>query len=73
MKDQLKLFKNAGAPNLQKGRLPTKADLIRQALVDAIELYINGTWKLVLDEEPEEDITDLSGEEEEEDENWEDI
>jgi hypothetical protein len=69
----LKLFKNAGAPNLQKGALPTKAGLIRQALVDAIELYTNGIWKLVLDEETETDITDFSGEEYNDEEIWEDI
>ena len=67
----MKLFKNAGAPNLQKGALPTKADLMRQALVDAIELYTNGTWKLT-DEETETDITDCSGEEDEDEENLED-
>ena len=67
----MKLFKNAGAPNLQKGALPTKADLMRQALVDAIELYTNGTWKLT-DEETETDITDYSGEEDEDEENLED-
>ena len=72
LKDQLKLFKNAGAPNLQ-GALPTKADLSRQALVEAIELYTNGTWKLFLDEETETDSTDLSGEEYNDEENWEDI
>ena len=72
LKDQLKLFKNAGAPNLQKGALPTKADFGRQALVDAIELYQNGTWKLDLDE-TETDITDLSEEEYNNEEDWEDI
>ena len=41
---------------------------MHQALVDAIELYKNGTWKLS-DEETETDITDLSGEEEEDEEN----
>jgi hypothetical protein len=74
-KDQLKLFKNAGTPNLQKA-LPTIADCGRQAPVDAIELYADGTWKPALGEETEADITNLSGEQNEEDEdeeNWEDI
>ena len=44
---------------------------MHQVLVDTIELYKNGTWKLA-DEETETDITDLSGEEEEDEENWED-
>jgi hypothetical protein len=71
----LKLFKNAGTPNLQKA-LPTIADCGRQAPVDAIELYADGTWKPALGEETEADITNLSGEQNEEDEdeeNWEDI
>ena len=69
----MKLFKNAGAPNLQKGALPTKANMVRQALVDAIELYTNGTWKLSPDEDTETEITDLSEEEDNDEENWEDI
>ena len=73
LKDQLKLFKNAGAPNLQKGALPTKADAGHQALVDAIELHTNGTWKLALNKEAETDIAELSEEEDENEENWEDI
>ena len=73
LKDQLKLFKSAGAPNLQKGALPTKADFVRQALVDAIELHTSGTWKLESDEEIESDIGDSSEEEYNDEENWEDI
>ena len=73
LKDQLKLFKSTGAPNLQKGALPTKADFVRQALVDAIELHTNGTWKLESDEETESDIGDSSEEEYNDEENWEDI
>jgi len=73
LKDQLKLFKNAGAPNLQKGALPTKVDNIRKALIDAIDLHTNGTWKLVSDEESENGNTDLSEEEEEKEEDWEDM
>jgi hypothetical protein len=84
LKDQLRLFKNEGAPNLQKGPMPTKVADIRQALLDAIDLYTNGTWKLVQDEETETENINLSeeegdeeneeGEEDEEDEedDWED-
>ena len=75
LQDQLKLFKNAGAPNLQHGALPTKADARRQAIVDAIDLHINGSWKLVPDEESETEETDYSEDEEfqEDEEDWEDI
>jgi len=41
--DQIKVFKNAGAPNLQ-GPIPKYADEKRQALVDAVELYKEGVW-----------------------------
>jgi len=70
LKDQLKLFKNAGAPNLKQGALPTKVGDIRKALMDAIDLHINGTWKLVPDEDSETEDTDHS-EEEENEEDWE--
>ena len=73
LKDQLKLFKNAGAPNLQKGALPTKVDNICKILIDAMDLHTNGTWKLVSDEESETGNTDLSEEENENEEDWEDM
>ena len=41
--DQIKVFKDAGAPNLQ-GPIPKYADEKRQALVDAVELYKEGVW-----------------------------
>ena len=41
--DQIKIFKEAGAPNLQ-GALPKLAKDKRQALVDAVELYEKGVW-----------------------------
>jgi hypothetical protein len=41
--DQIKIFKEAGAPNLQ-GSIPKRADDKRQALVDAVELYEGGIW-----------------------------
>jgi len=76
LKDQLKLFKNAGAPNLKQGPLPTKVGDICKALIDAINLHTSGTWKLVQDEESESGNTDMSEEEDEEvedEEDWEDI
>ena len=54
LKDQLKLFKQSGAPNLQTGRQPTLVNDIRKALMDAIDLYVEGSWKLYDDEEIEE-------------------
>jgi hypothetical protein len=41
--DQIKVFKEAGAPNLQ-GALPKLAKDKRQALVDAVDLYEEGVW-----------------------------
>src|SRR6267154_2276310 len=41
--DQIKLFKAAGAPNLQ-GSIPKLADEKRQALVNAVKLYKDGLW-----------------------------
>ena len=76
LKDHLKLFKNEGAPNLQQGALPTKAGDIRKALTDAIDLYNNGIWKIIQNNESETESIDISVEEDEEDEdeeNWEDI
>ena len=41
--DQIKVFKEAGAPNLQ-GAIPKYADDKRQALINAVELYEKGVW-----------------------------
>jgi hypothetical protein len=41
--DQIKIFKEAGAPNLEDG-IPKYANDKRQALVDAVELYEKGVW-----------------------------
>ncbi|EDR07527.1 glutamic acid-rich protein [Laccaria bicolor S238N-H82] len=79
LKDQLRLFKSAGAPNLKQGPMPTKVADIRKALVDAIDLHTNGAWKLIQDEESEGENINLSEEEEDEEdeedeeEGWEDI
>ena len=42
-KHQIKIFKEAGAPNLQ-GTIPKYANDKRQALVNAVELYEEGVW-----------------------------
>ncbi len=44
--DQLKLFKLAGAPNFVGCALPKYADQKREALAEAVDLYLNGTWKI---------------------------
>jgi hypothetical protein len=41
--DQIKIFKEAGAPNLE-GSIPKLANDKRQALVDAVKLYEEGLW-----------------------------
>jgi len=74
LKDQLKLFKNAGAPNLQIGKQPTLVADIRKTLLDAIDLYIGGIWKLIGDEESDGDEAEYSENEvvdDDDDENWE--
>ena len=44
--DQLKLFKLARAPNLVDRALPTIANEKREALSEAVDLYLNGKWKI---------------------------
>ena len=44
--DQLKLFKNAGAPNLVNFASPTIADKKREALSEVVDLYLNSKWKI---------------------------
>ncbi len=41
--DQIKIFKNMGAPILQ-GPIPKYVKDKKQALVDAVELYDKGVW-----------------------------
>ncbi|KAF8814580.1 hypothetical protein BYT27DRAFT_7219796 [Phlegmacium glaucopus] len=63
----LKVFENAGAPNLMTAKLPTKVADIWKALSDAIDLYEDGKWLL------ESDTEEGSDDSEEEDESgWED-
>ena len=70
LKDQLKLFKSEGAPNLKQGPMPTKVSDIRKALKDAIDMHINGTWNIFQDEEIETENSDI---EEDEEDDWEDM
>jgi len=75
LKDQLKLFKNAGAPNLQIDKQPILVADIRKTLLDAIDLYVGGIWKLIGDEESDGDEAEYSENEvvddDDDDENWE--
>ena len=64
LKDQLKLFKEAGAPNLVGGRLPTLVNDIRQALLDAIDFHLAGDW--LGDSKEESDISDTEVDSEDE-------
>ena len=73
LKDQMKLFKNEGAPNLKQRPMPTKVTDICKALVDAIDLHTNGTWKLVQDKEGESENINLSEEEGDEEDGWDDM
>ena len=68
--DQLKLFKKSGAPNLQISCQPTCVNGIRQALLDAINLYENGSWSL-FDNEEEDKQEESDSEEDLSDEDWE--
>jgi hypothetical protein len=43
--DQIKVFKEAGAPNLQ-GAIPKYAKDKRQALVDEVKLHEKGVWDI---------------------------
>ena len=47
LKDQLKLFKSKGAPNLQQGPLPTKVGDICKAVRATCKLRGDGTLKRV--------------------------
>ncbi len=56
--DQIKIFKDAGAPNLH-GSIPKLANDKRQALVDAVELYETGLWVIDRVEDWESDGEDF--------------
>ena len=74
LKNQLKLFKNAGAPNLQIGNQPTLVADIWKTLLDAIDLYTGGIWKLIGNEESDGDEAEYSENDvidDDNDENWE--
>jgi hypothetical protein len=46
LKDQLKVFKSAEAPNLKGITASTKVNDIRAELCKAVDLYKSGQWKL---------------------------
>ncbi len=69
--DQYQLFKEAGAPNLQAGSKPSKVADIRQALSNAIDMHMNGTWKIEDDSESIVEDMQVSENDENEDD-WED-
>ena len=56
--DQIKIFKDAGAPNLH-GSIPKLANDKRWALVDAVELYEKGLWVIDRVEDWESDGEDF--------------
>ena len=49
LNDQIKVFQQAGAPNL-KQKLPKKADEKKQALENTVEMYEKGEWKINSDD-----------------------
>jgi hypothetical protein len=59
--DQIKIFKEAGAPNLH-GSIPKLANDKRQALVDAVKLYEEGLWVIDKAENWESDGKDFGSE-----------
>lgn len=67
LKDQLKLFKLAEAPNLIGVRQPTLVADIRKALSDAVDLHQSGEWLVGSEEESEGSDT-----EDEDEDDWED-
>jgi len=67
LKDQVRMFKDHGAPNLVSVRLPHLVAEMRQALCVAIDLYKIGEW--LIDEDTEDDI--VPSEDEDEDD-WDD-
>jgi len=69
LKDQLKLFKLAEAPNLIGVRQPTLVADICKALSDAVDLHQSGEWLVGSEEESEGSDT---GDEDEDEDDWED-
>jgi hypothetical protein len=56
--DQLKLFKLAGAPNLVNCTVHTLTDEKREALSEAVDLYLNDKWKIREDSSNDSDTVD---------------
>jgi len=69
LRDQLKLFKLAEAPNLIGVRQPTLVADIRKALSDAVDLHQSGEWLVGSEEESEGSDTE---DEDEDEDDWED-
>jgi hypothetical protein len=66
LKDHLRAFKKAGAPNLDKVNTNTPVARIREGLQEAIDLHKSGAWKSALDPIGEEDPEESGGEEDSE-------
>ncbi|KAF9476975.1 hypothetical protein BDN70DRAFT_811358 [Pholiota conissans] len=71
LQDQYALFKARGAPNLQNIKKPSKVGEIRQALSDAINMHLKGTW-IIVDEEESDSEGSNSVDENENEDDWED-
>ena len=52
LKDHLKAFQKAGAPNIQNLNARTAVALIRDGLKQAIDLYNSGVWKPAITSQP---------------------
>jgi len=76
LKDQVKLFRNAGAPNMQQRALLTRVADMRNALLAAITLHAEGIWKPGNDKDSDDESIEDSEEQDEdseEGEEWEDM
>ena len=76
LKDQLKVFKSAMAPNLKGITASTKVNDICAELCKAIDLYKSGQWKLpssgVIDQSDSGEEFDTPNESEIDEDDWED-
>jgi hypothetical protein len=82
LKDHLKAFQAAGAPNLKSINLSSKVAIIREGLQKAVDLYLAGEWKPIQAAEENDNDGSDSGEEieipdhlmgEGNDSDWEDV
>lgn len=72
LKDMLRKFTDAGAPNLANIKLPTRVNDIRDALCEAIALKDSGEWVMYGDMVDDTSDTE-SDSEDDNDDNWEDL